>query len=81
MANNGHSEFFLTIFSKKTGINSEWPKMHIPNLLKPLWYKKTGGNLEWPKMGILNLFKPFWWKKFGMAKIRHSKFIHICNGK
>ena len=21
------------------------------------------------------------WKKFGMAKIRHSKFIQTCNGK
>ena len=21
------------------------------------------------------------WKKLGMAKIRHSKFIQICNGK
>ena len=26
MAKNGCSEFFLTIFPKKTGINSEWPK-------------------------------------------------------
>ena len=25
MAKNGHSEYFPTIFSKKTGINSEWP--------------------------------------------------------
>ena len=31
MAKNGHSKFFLTIFPKKTGINSEWPKMAIPN--------------------------------------------------
>ena len=57
MAKNGCSDFFLTIFPKKIGINSEWPKMCIPNLLKPFWYKKTGRNLEWPKMGILNLFK------------------------
>ena len=59
MAKNGCSKFFLTIFPKKTGINLEWPKMHLPNLLKPFWYKKTERNLEWPKMGILNLFKPF----------------------
>ena len=25
-----HSEFFLTIIPKKTGINLEWPKMAIP---------------------------------------------------
>ena len=31
MAKNGHSEFFLTIFPKKTGINFEWPKMAILN--------------------------------------------------
>ena len=54
MAKNGCSKFFLTNFAKKTGINSEWPKMCILNLLKPFWYKKTGSNLEWPKMGILN---------------------------
>ena len=23
--------FFLTIFSKTTGINSEWPKITVPN--------------------------------------------------
>ena len=59
IAKNCHSEFFLTIFPKRTGINLEWPKMYIPNLFKHFWYKKTGRNLEWPKMGILNLFKPF----------------------
>ena len=57
MARNGHSEFFLTIIPKKAGINLEWPKMGIPNLLKPFWYKKTGRNLEWPKLGIPNLSK------------------------
>ena len=31
MAKNGHSEIFLTIFSKKTGINSKWPEMAVPN--------------------------------------------------
>ena len=57
MAKNGHSEFFPTIFPKKTGINSEWPKIHNLNLFKPIWYKKTERNLEWPKLGIPNLFK------------------------
>ena len=28
MAKNGCSKFFLAIFPKKTGINSEWPKSH-----------------------------------------------------
>ena len=32
---NGHSEFFPSIFPKKTGINSEWPKLGIPNLFEP----------------------------------------------
>ena len=59
MAKISYSEFFPVIFPKKTGINLEWPKMYLPNLLKPFWYKKTERNLEWPKMGILNLFKPF----------------------
>ena len=59
MTKNGNSEFFVTIYPKKTSINSEWPKWAISNLFKPFWYKKTGRNLEWPKMIILNLFKPF----------------------
>ena len=65
MAKNGCSECFPTILLKKSGINSEKPKMCIPKLLKPFQYKKTGRNLEWPKIGILNLFKPFWCKKIG----------------
>ena len=31
IAKTGHSEFFPTIFPKKTGINSEWPKMATLN--------------------------------------------------
>ena len=31
MVKNGHSKFFLTIFPKKTGIKSEWPKMAVLN--------------------------------------------------
>ena len=31
MAKNGFSEFFLTIFPKKTGMNLEWPNMAILN--------------------------------------------------
>ena len=67
--------------------NSEWPKMCIPNLLKPFWYKKSGRNLEWPKMGILNLFKPFQckktgrnleWPKLGIPNL--FKPVMVCNG-
>ena len=43
MAKNGHSKFFRTIFSKKTGINLEWPKMAAPNFFLQFfqkdWYK------------------------------------------
>ena len=43
MAKNGHSKFFPTIFPKKTGINSEWPKMAVPNFSDNFsqkdWYK------------------------------------------
>ena len=43
MAKNGCSEFSLTIFPKKTGINSERPKMAIPNFSNNFsqkdWYK------------------------------------------
>ena len=31
MAKISHSEFFLTIFSKKTGINLKWAKMAVLN--------------------------------------------------
>ena len=46
MAKNGHSEFFPTIFPKKTGVNLEWLKMYIPNLFKPFWYKKKFGKAK-----------------------------------
>ena len=83
---NGHSEFFsdkktgtnfyLTIFSKRTGTNSEWPKMAVLNVsnnsFQKDWYKfrmakifpkKTGINSEWPKMAILNFFQQFFPKR------------------
>ena len=31
MVKSAHSEFFLTIFPKKTGINLEWPNIAILN--------------------------------------------------
>ena len=40
MGKNGHSKFFLTIFSKKTGINSEWPfQIFSDNFSQKDWYK------------------------------------------
>ena len=56
MAKNGHSEFFPTVFPKKTGINLEWPKIAVPNFFPTIFPKKTGMNLEWPKMAIWNFF-------------------------
>ena len=58
MAKNGHSKFFLTIFPKKTGINSEWPKICIPNLLKPFGTKrleKIWNGQKWEFWVYLNL--------------------------
>ena len=49
MTKNGHSEFFPTIFSKKTGINSEWPKIRIPNLFKPFLVQE-----DWKRFGMAN---------------------------
>ena len=55
MAKNGHSEFFLTIFPKKTGINLEWPKMAI------LSFSDNFPQKDWYKFGmaILNFFQQF----------------------
>ena len=72
MAKNDCSEFFLTIFPKKMGRNSEWPKLGIPNLFKPFWCTKTGiGHSKFMQTFLVQKD----WKKFGMAKIGHSKFI------
>ena len=40
MAKNGCSKFFLTIFSKMTGINLEWPKMAVPNFFQQFFPKR-----------------------------------------
>ena len=40
MARNGQSEFFLTIFPKKTGINLERPKMAILNFFWQFFPKR-----------------------------------------
>ena len=41
---------FQIFFPKKTGTNSEWPKMAIPNFFPTIFPKKTGTNSKWPKM-------------------------------
>ena len=65
MAKNGHSEFFQTIFPKKTDINLEWPKIAI-NFFLTIFPKKTGINLEWPKMDVPNFSQQFFPKKTGI---------------
>ena len=37
MVRNGNSEFVPTIFPKKMGKNTKWPKLGILNLFKPFW--------------------------------------------
>ena len=83
MAENGCSEFFLTIFPKKTGINSEWPKMCILNLFKPFWYVQK----DWKKFGMNKNGHSEFIQTFLVQKIleeiwngQNSKFIQICNG-
>ena len=78
MAKNGHSEFFLTIFPKKTGINLEWPKMAIPkfsnNFSQKDWYKfRMAKNVHSKFIETFLVQKD--WKKFGMAIKGHSEFF------
>ena len=41
MAKNNHSNFFLQqFFPKKTGINSEWPKMAVLNFFQHFFQKR-----------------------------------------
>ena len=70
MAKNGHSKFSLTIFPKKIGTNSEWPKMAIlifsDNFSQKDWYKfgmaKNGHSeffpIIFPKKIAINLEWP-----------------------
>ena len=73
MAKIGCSEFFLTIFPKKTGINSEWPKMAVLNFSDNLSQK------DWYSKSISTFLVQKDWKncqqKFGMAIFGHSKFF------
>ena len=75
---NGHSEFFLAIFPKKTGINSEWPKMAILTILAVLLYWKCLNKFRMPIFGhsdFTSLFGKNCWKKFGMAIVGCFKFF------
>ena len=59
--------------------NSEWPfQIFSDNFSLKDWYKFTmAKNSKFTETFLVQKD----WKKFGMAKIRHSKFIQICNGK
>ena len=47
MAKNGLFQTYSeTIFPKKTGTNSEWPKMAIPNFFLAIFPNKTDTNSE-----------------------------------
>ena len=61
MAKTDHSQFFPTILPKKTGINSEWPKMPIPNFFQKDWYK-----FAMTKNGHLKFFPTNFPKKTGI---------------
>ena len=68
-------QIFLTIFSKKTGINLEWPKMAIPNFFWqffPIYTSLVGKNSEEPFLAIPNLYQSFWEKL--SEKIQNSHF-------
>ena len=74
MAKNGHSEFLLTIFPKKTGINLEWPKMAILNFCQQFFPKGQKAKNVHSKFIQTFLVQKDWYK-FGMAKNGHSEFI------
>ena len=74
MAKNGIPNFFLTIFPKKTGINSEWSKMVVFNFFDSFsqkdWYK-----FRMAKNGHSKFFLTIFWYKFGMAKMAFQIFF------
>ena len=57
--------FFLTIFPKKTGINSEWPKMAVPNFFQQ-FFLKDWYNFRMAKDGCSNFFLTIFPKKTGI---------------
>ena len=65
MAKNGCSKFFPAIFPKKTGTNSEWPKMAIVNFSDKFsqkdWYK-----FAMAKNGCSKFFLTIFPKKTGI---------------
>ena len=77
MAKYGHSNFFLTIFPKKTGINLEWPKIAVQNFFWQFFPKRMvliKAKDEYSKF-IQTFLVQKDWKKFGMVKNGHSEFI------
>ena len=79
MAKNGHSEFFLTIFPKKTGINSEWPKMAVLIFFSDNFSQKRLVQIQngqnWLFQILSDNFSQKDWYKFRMAKNGHFNFI------
>ena len=78
MAKNGCSNFFPTIFPKKTGINSEWPKMAVTIFFQPFFPKRLvqiWNGQKWPFQIFSNNFSQEDWYKFRMAKNNHFKFF------
>ena len=74
---NCHSEFFPTIFLKKTSINSEWLKwlfqIFSDNFSQKDWYKFRMAKNGHSKF-FLAVF-PKDWYKFRMVKTGHSNFF------
>ena len=76
MAKNGHFEFFATIYPKKTGLNSEWPKMAIPNFFQQFSPKRLvqiWNGQKWLFGIFSDNFSQKDWYKFKMAKNGHFK--------
>ena len=88
MAKNGHSKFFRAIFPKKTGINSEWPKMAFQiylNLFSAKRLEEMSEKIQnshfLPFQIYTSLFGKNCQKKCGTAIFGHSKFIPVLLGK
>ena len=69
MTTFGHSEFLPTIFPKKTGKNSEWPKLAFLNSFKPIMVRN---GLESNEICTFLDFKKILYKnKFGQKKLEN----------
>ena len=62
MAKNSHSEFFLTIFPKKMGKNSQWLKIEF---FCNNFSKKDGDKFGMAKNSHSKFFRQFFPKRWG----------------